>query len=164
MLADWENGFAQAIERVGRSVGARRPHLLPVLPDRGRWGDFVASVNTEWKEWTTDLLRWPSCLVMLYCGLAFYEYDENTFWPQFAKLTGGSLFSVNRQTEINNAFAKAANHFCLKLKPRGNGTDFVGTAVNLIGVPLPLWDGFLEICDWALWRKDWRALSDQEWV
>jgi hypothetical protein len=24
-----------------------------------------------------------ACLLMLYCGLAFYEYDENTFWPQF---------------------------------------------------------------------------------
>ena len=100
---------------------------------------------------------------MLYCGLAFYEYDENRFWPQFAKVVGSEELPANQQSEINTAFATAARRFGLELKLRGNGTDFVGSAVNLIGIPLSLWDGFLEVCDWALWRKDWRSLSDEEW-
>ena len=32
-----------------------------------------------------------------------------------------------------------------------------------IGIPLSLWDGFLEICEWTLWRKDWKELCGEEW-
>ncbi len=101
---------------------------------------------------------------MLYCGLAFYEYDENTFWPQFAKIVGSQNLSPNQQTEINDAFGVAARQFQFELKRRDKRTDFVGTAVNLIGIPLSLWDGFLEICDWAAWQQDWKSLPDQEWA
>lgn len=27
-----------------------------------------------------------------------------------------------------------------------------------------MWDGFLDICKWALWRKDWKTLTEEEWV
>jgi hypothetical protein len=100
---------------------------------------------------------------LLYCGLAFYEYDENRFWPQFAKAVGSEELPANQQTEINTVFAAAVDKFLLELKRRDKSTDFVGSAVSLIGIPLSLWDGFLEICDWTIWRKDWRSLSDQEW-
>src|SRR5262249_31332129 len=71
---------------------------------------------------------------------------------------------VNQQTEINGAFAEAASHFRLAVKRRDNGTDFVGSAVNQIGIPLSLWEGFLDICEWALWRKDWQSLSSEDWA
>jgi hypothetical protein len=71
--------------------------------------------------------------------------------------------SANQQNEINIAFANAARQFCLALRIRGNGTDFVGTAVRYIGIPISLWDGFLDICEWALWRKDWDTLATAEW-
>ena len=48
--------------------------------------------------------------------------------------------------------------------PRGNGTDFVGSAVFHVGIPLSLWDGLLEVCEWAAWREDWKSLSDTEWA
>jgi len=163
-LADWENYFAAKIQRGGHSNGASHAVLLPVVPDRITWDAFIASVRGEWKNWKSQLPGCPSCLLMLYCGLAFYEYDENTFWPQFAKAVGSDDLPANQQTEINGVFAAAVHQFQLELKLRGNGTDFVGSAVNLIGIPLSLWDGFLEICDWAIWRKDWRSLSDEEWT
>jgi hypothetical protein len=163
-LADWENYFAAKIQRCGRSNGASHATLLPFVPDRIMWDRFLASVRGEWKTWKSQLSDSPSCLLMLYCGLAFYEYDENTFWPQFAKVVGCEDLPANRQTEINGVFAKAVHQFQLELKTRGNGTDFVGSAVNLIGIPLSLWDGFLEVCDWALWRNDWRSLSKEEWA
>ena len=163
-LADWEKRFAQAIGRIECVEGRARAALLPIVPDRPTWDTFLACIGEEWKAWKGQLSQHPSCLVMLYCGLAFYEYDENTFWPQFAKVVGCERLPVNQQTDINRAFAIAADHFRLKMKRRDGGTDYVGSAVNQIGVPLSLWDGFLEVCDWALWRKDWKTLPDEEWV
>lgn len=162
-LGDWEEHFAAKVERDSRSKGASHAPLLPVVPDRITWDTFLTSVRGEWKDWKSDLSGCPACLLMLYCGLAFYEYDENRFWPQFAKVVGSEELPANQQSEINTAFASAARQFRLELKLRGNGTDFVGSAVNFIGIPLSLWDGFLEVCDWALWHKDWRSLSDEEW-
>ena len=163
-LADWEEYFRAKIQRGSCSNSASHAVLLPVVPDRVTWDAFLKSVRDEWKNWKSRLSHRPSCLLMLYCGLAFYEYDENTFWPQFAKVVGSDELPANQQTEINAVFATAVHQFRLELKLRGNGTDFVGSAVNLIGIPLSLWDGFLEICDWAIWRKDWRSLSDEEWT
>lgn len=163
-LADWETYFATKIQGRERSKGAPHAPLLPVVPDRIIWDAFLVSVCGEWRTWKSQLSDHPSCLLMLYCGLAFYEYDENRFWPQFAKVIGSEELPANQQSEINMAFATAAHRFGLELKPRDKGTDFVGSAVNLIGIPLSLWDGFLEVCDWALWHKDWRTMSDEEWV
>jgi len=162
-LAGWEGYFAAKIQGRERSKSASHAPLLPVVPDRIIWDAFLVSVCGEWRTWKSQLSDRPSCLLMLYCGLAFYEYDENRFWPQFAKVVGSDELPANQQSEINTEFATAARQFGLELKLRDKGTDFVGSAVNLIGIPLSLWDGFLEVCDWALWHKDWRSLSDQEW-
>jgi hypothetical protein len=162
-LGDWEERFRASIQHGGRSNSTSRAILLPVVPDRVEWDAFLTAIRREWEDWKSQLSGYPASLLMLYCGLAFYEYDENRFWPQFARVVGSEELPANQQTEINAAFAIAARQFCLELKLRGNGTDFVGSAVNFIGIPLSLWDGFLEVCDWALWRKDWRSLSDEEW-
>jgi hypothetical protein len=162
-LAGWEDYFATKIQGRERSKGDSHAPLLPVVPDRVIWDAFLVSVCGGWRDWKGQLSECPSCLLMLYCGLAFYEYDENRFWPQFAKVVGSEELPANQQSEINTVFATAARQFGLELKLRDKGTDFVGSAVNLIGIPLSLWDAFLEVCDWALWHKDWRTLSDEEW-
>jgi hypothetical protein len=162
-LGDWEEHFTTKIQRRERSKLASHAPLLPTVPDRVTWDVFLVSVRGDWRIWKNQLSRHPSCLLMLYCGLAFYEYDENRFWPQFAKVVGSEELPANQQSEINTVFATAARQFGLELKLRDKGTDFVGSAVNLIGIPLSLWDGFLEVCDWALWHKDWRSLSVEEW-
>jgi hypothetical protein len=163
-LADWEKRFALSIGGVECADGKVRAALLPVLPDRGKWEEFLTCVRADWKNWKGQLLEHPCCLMILYCGLAFFEYDEHTFWPQFAKVVGSDGLPVNQQTDINGAFAEAAGQFRLPVKRRDHGTDFVGSALNQIGVPLSLWDGFLDICEWALWRKDWQSLSNEDWA
>lgn len=162
-LREWDQYYADKVQRGEPS--RRTPHalLLPVVPDRMGWDAFLACVRDEWTIWKNQLSTHQACLLMLYCGLAFYEYDENTFWPQFAKIVGSSSLPPNQQTDINEAFGAAAKVFHLDIKRRDKGSDFVGTAVNLIGIPLSLWDGFLEICDWAAWQSGWKSLSDQEW-
>jgi hypothetical protein len=96
--------------------------------------------------------------------LAFYDYDENRFWPQFAKAVGSKPLPDSQQGEINRAFARAAESCGLKIRRREGGTDYVGSAVYHIGIPLSLWDGFLEICEWTLWQDNWKGLSDEEWA
>src|SRR5712692_7436093 len=106
-LADWEEYFRAKIQRGGRSNGASRAVLLPVVPDRITWDAFLTSVRGEWENRKSQLSERPSCLLMLYCGSAFYEYDENRFWPQFAKVVGADDLPANQQTEINGVFATA---------------------------------------------------------
>ncbi len=164
MLTDWESDFEQKIQQINHAKKNQAGALLPVIPDHWKWDAFQTSVKSEWEHWRDDLEQYPACLVLLYCGLAFYEYEDNTFWPQFSKSVGSETFSPNQQSKINSIFAGAAQHFGLKLKPRCNGTDYVGSAVQCIGIPLSLWNGFLDICEWALWREDWKTLTDEEWT
>ncbi|MBI3563014.1 MAG: hypothetical protein HY080_14985 [Gammaproteobacteria bacterium] len=162
-LKDWNKRFAPAIQKIALPDRLRAGVLLPIIPEHSQWDGYLSSVRVEWEKWKTSLWQHPSCLLLLYAGLAFYEYDENTFWPQFAKAVGSKPLPANQQQELNGAFAKAAKYFSLKLKLRDNGTDFVGSAIHYIGIPLSLWDGFLDICEWALWQKDWKMPSDEEW-
>jgi hypothetical protein len=163
-LSDWENELAKSIQKLEQSSRIKTAVLLPLVPSLPDWDEFKISIKADWLSWKRDLLRYRACLVMLYSGLAYHEYDENTFWPQFAEAVGSEPLPANRQQEINGAFAEAAKFFALPVKHRNSGTDVVGSAVHYIGVPLSLWDGFLAMCEWALWRKDWKALTDSDWT
>ena len=165
-LRDWEDHFERAIRDIEAVKRNKAGALLPKIPGHGEWENFLASARSEWNDWENNLNQYPACLVLLYGGLAFYEYDDNTFWPHFANAISGRHITPppNQQSRINDSFHVAAERFLLKLKLRGNGTDFVGSAVYHIGIPLSLWDGFIDICEWALARKDWEILSDAEWA
>src|SRR5262249_29881036 len=163
-IAIWEQQVAPQIDTIALSSQRKGAVLLALVPSFTDWDEFKAAVKSEWVIWKKDLLRYPASLVLLYAGLAFYEYDDNTFWPHFAAAVGSGTLLANQQQEINGSFATAAKRFGLLLKLRGKGTDFVGSAVNYIGVPLSLWDGFLTICEWALWRTDWKELTDADWA
>jgi hypothetical protein len=159
-LSQWERQFALRIQ----GIKSREPGcLLPAIPSHSTWDVFLQTLHAEWPAWRNRLNQYPSCLLMLYAGLAFYEYGDNTFWPHFAKSVGVTTLSAGEQTDINAMFSEAVESVGLGLKFRDNGTDFVGSAVQFIGIPLALWDGFLGLCEWALWRKDWKDLPGEEW-
>ena len=165
ILEDWEDRFSKALGNIDVSKRNKAGSILPVLPSRADWNEFLTSIRNEWQRWHDDLHQFRCCLIVLYDGLAFYEYDENTFWPQFSKAVGeGSFLPGNRQGPINGAFASAAETYGLKILHRRGSTDYVGSAVHHIGVPLSLWDGFLEICEWALAHENWMELSEEEWA
>ncbi len=69
----------------------------------------------------------------------------------------------NQQRDITGAFSKAAEMLGLIIQRRER-TYYVGSAVYHSGVPLSLWDGFLEVCEWALWQENWWTLPEQEWI
>ncbi len=102
---------------------------------------------------------------MLYACVAFHEYKDNTFWPQFCQVIGlNSRLSTNRQRELNENFAKTAGCVGLRIIKHKGGRSFVGSAVYYIGVPISLWDEFLYICEWALWHPGWADFSDSKWA
>jgi hypothetical protein len=165
-LADWEVIFREELQRVDAVERQKAGALLSVIPNHIEWDNFLVTVKSEWQTWCSDLGRYPNCLVVLYAGLAFYEYDENRLWPQFGRAVGSESLQGNRnqQHEINAAFFKASQSLGLRILQGDNRTYFIGSAVYHIGIPLSLWEGFLEICEWALWRDDWKTLSDEEWA
>lgn len=162
VLADREKDFAHTIQCIKPSVRSKAGALLPIIPDHTKWDDFLVLVKTGWENWRNNLQQHPACLVLLYGGLAFYEYEDKELWSHFETAIGRTL-PQNQRNDINAAFAAATTNFGLRLKTRSNGTDFIGSAVYHIGIPLSLWEGFLEICEWALWHNDWKTLSDEEW-
>lgn len=179
-LANWELCFEKKLESLDASTRHKAGSLLPIIPDREQWSAFLRTIQSEWSGWEHDLSRYPVCLVILYGGLAFYEYEERQFWPHFSRATGNKLISPNVQTEINKAFSTAAEHLGfrilrkvthrtlklleIELPVEDSGTSYVGSAVYQVGIPLSFWDGFLEICEWASWQDNWTALNDEDWA
>ena len=162
LLDNWEAFFEDELEKLDRSRRCNAGVLLKLIPDRIKWDEFLNDSRAEWNIWKNDLSQYPSCLVTLYGGLAFYEYDEGRFWPQFAKAIGKDSIPPNQQGEINQAFSQAAKHLGFRILHTTQ--TYVSSAIYQIGIPLSLWDGFLEICEWAFWRDDWAALEVEEWT
>lgn len=163
-LNEWENQCRERISRIPADSRSRAGSLLPCVPERAEWETLQRAVKDSWWSFETCLHLYPHTLLMLYAGLAFHEYEDNTFWPQFCRAVGAAHLPANRQTDINEGFAHAARFAQLPILERGGHRSFVGSAVYYIGVPVSVWDGFLGICDWALWHDGWHGYSDAEWV
>jgi len=94
-LTNWEESFEEQLEATEASKRHKPGALLPIIPGREQWGDFTSAVRSEWNFWNLDLDRYPACLIILYGGLAFFEYGENTFWPHFATSVGSATIPQN---------------------------------------------------------------------
>jgi hypothetical protein len=162
-LTKWETRFEKRLAELDPDKCGRAGALLPFVPDREEWDDFLGVVRDSWWTWKPNIGLCPKCLVVLYGGLAFFEYEDRKLWPKFAQVVGAETIPVNQQTDINAAFAGSATELGLKILQRPHGTLYVGSAVFHVGIPLSLWDGFLEFCEWALWNDQWKDLDNQDW-
>lgn len=164
-MDEWENEFSKSLQLIEASERSKAGVLLPAIPDQEKWKAFLASAKSKWYFWRKNLYKYPKCLLILYGGLSFYEYDDNTFWPQFSRaLCETELITSKQQNDINSAFLKAARTLGLYIHQRDNGLSYVGSSIYHIGIPLSLWDSFIEICEWALWENNWDKLDNNEWI
>ncbi len=164
-MISWENKFAEEFRRVCESNRQAAGVLLPLIPNHDEWQEFLTYIREKWSLWKGYLAQeWPHCLVVLYGGLAFYEYNEGKFWPQLAEAVGCTLIDQNDQRNINQDFEKATQELGLKILKRDSGADYVGSAVYHIGIPLSLWDDFLDVCEWSLRCEEWEFLPPDKWV
>lgn len=163
-LKEWEDHCREVIARIPPDSRSRAGSLLPCVPERAEWEKLQRSVKESWWSVESCLHLYPHTLLMLYAGVAFHEYEDNTFWPQFCRTVGVAHLPANRQTDINEGFARAARFAQLPILEHAGHRSFVGSAVYYIGVPVSVWDGFLGICEWALWHDGWDHYSDTEWA
>lgn len=159
----YEEEFKNQIQNIPVVEKQKAGALLPVIPERLEWDNYISAIKSQASVAGTFLWRNPYCLIVLYGGLAFFEYEDNSLWPQFSRALGLESIPGNQQRDINSAFADAAKAAGLIIFKKEARTESVGSAVYHAGIPLSLWDGFLEICRWAWLRDDWKELSDEQW-
>ncbi len=163
-LEQWNLRFVNTLqEKCPLEQRGRAGVLLSAIPDRQTWNEFLAAAQAEFRSWAYVPQAHPQALLFLYAGLAFYEYDDNTFWPAFGRCLGVSHPPTNQQTMWNEAFGNVVSEGGFHVLKRSGHRFFVGTAVYLAGIPLSMWEGFVSVCEWALWQEDWASLSDQVW-
>jgi hypothetical protein len=158
-LQHWENRFTNAIEAIVAEQRAKSGVLLPIIPPREDWEQFIADVRSEWRHWEWIFTLNPACLVILYDGAAFYNYRSGAFWDDFARGLGLPPLAANAQAAINRRFTIAAQRYGLRVVP----ANYVGSAVAHIGIPISMWEAFLLVCQWALWTDQWERLDADMW-
>lgn len=161
-----ERFYQKRIKSIHDSGRQRAGALLRCVPDRTEWEELQQMLKNS--PWAVELMvqpgnPFPYLLLVLYAGVAFHEYKDATFWPQFCRVVGLSSLSPTRKRKLNGNFAQAAKAADLPIIKNAAGCSFVGTAVFFIGVPVSLWDEFLIVCEWALYCKDWKNFSDDQW-
>lgn len=158
-LGDCERKFAWALREIPEDQRGKAGAVLPVIPARDEWERFVAEMRSEWWHWEWAFTLNPGCIVVLYDGVAFFNYRSGAFWDGFAEVVGLPRIPVNVQTAINRRYADTAKGFGLRVT-QGN---FVGSAVAHIGIPISMWDGFLNVCEWSMWTDCWDSCDDDAW-
>ena len=163
-LLDWESEFEQKWQKVEPDRRKNPGAFLSVIPFPNDWLHFLDAVRSKWP--TTNgfqVYRETYCLTVLYGGVAFYEYDDGSFWPHFAKAVGCTSLEPYQQKDINIYFERAVKELDLLMLSHDGGIDYVGSTIYHVGIPLKLWSEFLEICEWAQFRDDFSSLSTKEW-
>ncbi len=166
-VEDWESRFEKKLQQIAPSERHKPGALLPLIPSREEWEEFIEHIQSEWRieEGYYSVRReLPHCFSVLYGGVAFFKYEENRFWQHFAEEVKSAPLSTNKRDEINEDFARIAEKFGLTVLRQANRTNYVGSAVYHIGIPLSLWDDFIKLCAWTLWHDEWQALADDEWA
>ncbi|MFA5187358.1 MAG: hypothetical protein WC551_12840 [Patescibacteria group bacterium] len=164
-LAEWEMQVDSELKaKCPAALRNRAGAVLGVIPQRGNWNDFLRAAQESWRLWCLSPTHFPNATLLLYAGLAFYEYEDNRFWPAFSRCLGLHPLPGSQQTIWNEAFEQTASVRGFRFLHGGGHRSFVGTAVYLAGIPLSMWEGFLGVCEWALWQSGWAGLSDSAWA
>jgi hypothetical protein len=85
-LQDWESLFAN--KHLVLTNRDKAGAWLAMIPAREEWDAFVLSVQQDWWTWEHYPEKYPTSLVVLYDGVAFFEMDEAEYWPHFARTVG----------------------------------------------------------------------------
>ena len=87
----WESRFAQQFQKI---EGKQKPGaILSLIPGRDEWQEFIESVRAQWRYYDSWIEEQHYSLVVLFGGTAFYEYQENRFWPYLAEQIGNSCYA-----------------------------------------------------------------------
>jgi len=164
-LDQFETTLEQKLSKIDEKSGCRAGVLLPHIPSRNEWDVFLVAARESWDLWRKKPEAYPACLVVLYGGLAFFEYEDASFWPQFSAAVGclDKTPPLSLYNKLNRVYCEAVTHWRLKLIGVKERTSYVGSAVHHIGIPLSFWGGFLDLCEWAVVQEEWKNIPKEEW-
>lgn len=162
-IADFENEFAGSWARIDADKRIRAGSLLALVPSRPRWQAFIkAWRSASLAYWLMHAREYPHAIAVLFGGFAFFEYEETSFWPQFAR----DLWALTevQKTALRTAHERSISRLGLEMV-RNVSSDrlTVGSAVHHIGVPLSLWADFLGVADHALRQSNWQSWTNDQW-
>ena len=115
LLPHWEERFEKAIRSTPDDKRRRVGGLLGVVPSRESWEGFVQDVRNTWDTWEPALYAQPSCFVMLYSGVAFFEFQSGNFWEGFAATLNVHKVATNEQSKLNQCYRSSAQLFDLEV-------------------------------------------------
>jgi hypothetical protein len=163
-----ENQARAAYERVAAADRAKMGGCVVALPGSEEMRDYLPKLRAAWLDgWCNHPGQYRHLLLQLYHCIAFLCYEGNAFWASFGEAVGDKGIAVNpsRQTEINDTFAHIARHLGLEVVGASAGRRLcVQSAVRHVGIPVPVWRGFVEVCERLfLEPEDWRRWPDERW-
>ena len=159
--ADWNSHFEDEFNKISAERHRKPGAFLSVVPHGADWENYLDFIRREWRF--GRITEFPFCLLTLYAGVAFHNYESGDFWKPFAEAVGVKSISPTQYHQLNDFFFYHAKEIGLETLIFSHSKDFVGTAIFQIGVPLSFWQDFLKICENLWWREDWKKFSDDEW-
>lgn len=159
--ADWDSYFEDEFNKISSERRRKPGAFLSVVSQGADWGNYLDFIRREWRF--DRITEFPFCLLTLYAGVAFHDYESGDFWKPFAAAVGVESISPAQYHQLNDFFFHHAKEIGLETLVSSRGKDFVGTAIFQIGVPLSFWQDFLKICENLWWCEDWKSFSSDEW-
>lgn len=159
--ADWNSHFESKLGEISNERRRKPGAFLSVVPGGAEWEHYKDFIRCKWR--LGRITEFPFCLLALYAGVAFYDYESGDFWKPFAAAVGVESISPAQYKQLNTSLVDRAEEIGLETLDSSRGQDFVGTAIFQIGVPLSYWQDFLKICENLWWREDWKVFSSDEW-
>lgn len=169
MSRDLENEARDVYESIPAEKRAAIGACVAALPDAANLQEYLTTLRTAWSQgWCNQPTRYPHLLLRLYHCVAFLRYEGNAFWASFGEAVGDSRIADdgNRQSDVNKAFACAAEKLGLKVICGKDGARhlYVQSAVRHVGIPVRIWRGFVEVCERLFVEpEDWKQWPDDRW-
>lgn len=110
--AEWNSHFEDQFNKILIERRYKPSAFLSVVPSGTAWEDFLNFIRREWRF--DRITEFPFCLLTLYAGVAFYDYESREFWRPFAAAVGETLIPPQQYNKLNDSFVYYAKEIGLE--------------------------------------------------
>ncbi len=100
--ADWNSHFEDEFNKISAERRRKPGAFLSVVPGGAEWENYLDFVRSKWH--LDRITEFPFCLLTLYAGVAFYDYESGDFWKPFAAAVGVESISPAQYKQLTEAF------------------------------------------------------------
>ena len=124
---DWDAHFESKLDKIPDERSRKPGAFLSVVPCGAEWESYLEFVRRKWCF--GRITEFPFCLLTLYAGVAFHDYESGDFWQPFAKAVGVNSISQKQYNQLTDYFFYHAKEIGLETLESSRGKDFVGTPI-----------------------------------